>query len=175
MLQLAPSHFPSPHPQSPPLNSDWNLLTKPHSLNGALHIAVSLPSIEVGTLGGGTILDPQGAMLDLLGVRGPHPTSPGENARTLARVIAAAVLAGELSLCSALAAGHLVRAHMQHNRSQVPSRSGTPGPQSPIPGTPGAAGAGGGAAAGGSGGQGAQTPVGLAMTSMREAARGGKR
>lgn len=87
-----------------------------------------MPSIEVGTLGGGTILEPQSAMLDMLGVRGPHPTSPGENARRLARVVAAAVLAGELSLCSALAAGHLVRAHMQHNRSAPPTRSTTPAP-----------------------------------------------
>jgi hydroxymethylglutaryl-CoA reductase (NADPH) len=30
--------------------------------------------------------------------------------------VATAVLAGELSLMSALAAGHLVRAHMAHNR-----------------------------------------------------------
>ena len=65
-------------------------------------------------------------MLDLLGVRGAHPSTPGENARRLARIIAAAVLAGELSLCSALAAGHLVRAHMAHNRSAVPTRSNTP-------------------------------------------------
>ena len=34
----------------------------------------------------------------------------------LARVVAATVLAGELSLMSALAAGHLVRSHMKHNR-----------------------------------------------------------
>ena len=85
-----------------------------------------MPSIEVGTLGGGTILEPQSAMLDMLGVRGPHPTSPGENARRLARIVAAGVLAGELSLCRALAAGHLVRAHMQHNRSAPPTRAGTP-------------------------------------------------
>ncbi|KAL0941430.1 3-hydroxy-3-methylglutaryl-coenzyme A reductase [Colletotrichum truncatum] len=93
-----------------------------------LHITVSMPSIEVGTLGGGTILDPQGAMLDLLGVRGPHGTQPGANARRLARIIAAATMAGELSLCSALAAGHLVTAHMQHNRSVAPTRSNTPAP-----------------------------------------------
>lgn len=98
------------------------------SLRGSLQISVSMPSIEVGTLGGGTILDPQGAMLDMLGVRGPHPTNPGENARRLARIVAAAVLAGELSLCSALAAGHLVRAHMQHNRSAPPTRTSTPAP-----------------------------------------------
>ncbi|GEQ67072.1 hypothetical protein JCM33374_g735 [Metschnikowia sp. JCM 33374] len=84
--------------------------------NGDLQISVSMPSIEVGTIGGGTILEPQGAMLELLGVRGPHPTSPGENSRRLACIVASAVLAGELSLCSALAAGHLVQSHMQHNR-----------------------------------------------------------
>jgi hydroxymethylglutaryl-CoA reductase (NADPH) len=65
-------------------------------------------------------------MLDLLGVKGPHPTNPGNNARQLAKIIAASVLAGELSLCSALAAGHLVRAHMAHNRSAAPTRPATP-------------------------------------------------
>ncbi len=87
-----------------------------------------MPCIEVGTIGGGTILEAQSSMLDLLGVRGSHPTTPGENARKLARIMGAAVLAGELSLCSALAAGHLVQAHMAHNRSQAPTpmRSTTP-------------------------------------------------
>lgn len=99
-----------------------------YSLRGSLQISVSMPSIEVGTLGGGTILEPQSAMLDMLGVRGAHPVTPGENARLLARVIAATVLAGELSLCSALAAGHLVKAHMAHNRSAPPTRSSTPAP-----------------------------------------------
>lgn len=87
-----------------------------------------MPSIEVGTLGGGTILEPQSAMLDMLGVRGSHPTTPGENARRLARIVASIVLAGELSLNAALAAGHLVKAHMAHNRSAPPTRSSTPAP-----------------------------------------------
>lgn len=87
-----------------------------------------MPSIEVGTLGGGTILEPQAAMLDLLGVRGSHPTNPGDNARKLARIVAAGVLAGELSLCSALAAGHLVQSHMAHNRSAPATRTSTPAP-----------------------------------------------
>ncbi|ERS96480.1 hydroxymethylglutaryl-CoA reductase (NADPH) [Sporothrix schenckii 1099-18] len=108
-----------------------NCITIMKNLRGNLQISVSMPSIEVGTIGGGTILEPQGAMLDLLGVRGPHPTSPGENARRLARIIAAATLAGELSLCSALAAGHLVRAHMAHNRSAPPTRTTTPAPPTP--------------------------------------------
>ncbi|KAB8075742.1 3-hydroxy-3-methylglutaryl-coenzyme A reductase [Aspergillus leporis] len=93
-----------------------NCITTMKNRNGDLQIAVSMPSIEVGTVGGGTILEPQGAMLELLGIRGSHPTTPGDNARQLARIIAAAVLAAELNLCAALAAGHLVKAHMAHNR-----------------------------------------------------------
>ena len=112
-----------------------NCITIMKNDNGNLRISVSMPSIEVGTIGGGTILEPQSAMLDLLGVRGAHPTNPGDNARQLARIIAAAVLAGELSLNAALAAGHLVKAHMAHNRSAapsaVPSRAPTPSPSTP--------------------------------------------
>jgi hydroxymethylglutaryl-CoA reductase (NADPH) len=93
-----------------------------------LLMTVSMPSIEVGTVGGGTILSPQRAMLEMLGVAGAHATNPGANAQRLARIIAAAVMAGELSLLSALAAGHLIQAHMKHNRS-VPATPGavTPG------------------------------------------------
>ncbi|KAE8356474.1 hydroxymethylglutaryl-coenzyme A reductase-domain-containing protein [Aspergillus coremiiformis] len=96
-----------------------NCITTMKNRNGDLQIAVSMPSIEVGTVGGGTILEPQSAMLDLLGIRGSHATTPGDNARQLARIIAASVLAAELNLCAALAAGHLVKAHMAHNRSSV--------------------------------------------------------
>ncbi|KAL9546246.1 hypothetical protein MBANPS3_006749 [Mucor bainieri] len=97
-------------------SSNCITLMKSVDNGSALHISCSMPSIEVGTVGGGTILPPQQAMLDMLGVRGPHPTEPGKNAQRLARIICAAVMAGELSLCAALAAGHLVKAHMQHNR-----------------------------------------------------------
>lgn len=54
--------------------------------------------------------------LQMLGIVGPHNSKPGENAAQLARVIVATVMAGELSLLSALAAGHLVQSHMKHNR-----------------------------------------------------------
>lgn len=88
-----------------------------------------MPSIEVGTVGGGTILGPQRAMLEMLGIAGAHATQPGANSQGLARIICASVMAGELSLMSALAAGHLIQAHMKHNRS-VPVTPGavTPGP-----------------------------------------------
>ena len=110
-----------------------------------LYISCTMPSVEVGTVGGGTILPAQSACLDLLGVRGAHPDFPGENAEMLARVICAAVLAGELSLLSALSGkrsgdfvrlyylkkfnqliclcffivGDLVKSHLKHNRSQL--------------------------------------------------------
>lgn len=105
-----------------------------------------MPSIELGTVGGGTNLAPQQACLQvcalcisafrpahaptniegvpvclcvclqMLGVQGASQDCPGENARQLARVVCATVLAGELSLMAALAAGHLVKSHMTHNR-----------------------------------------------------------
>ena len=94
-----------------------------------LLVSVSMPSVEVGTVGGGTGLPPQRSMLELLGIQGPHKNTPGANAQRLARIIAAAVMAGELSLMGALCAGHLIKAHMQHNRSAPP----TPGHMSPMP------------------------------------------
>ncbi|PHH69010.1 hypothetical protein CDD80_7081 [Ophiocordyceps camponoti-rufipedis] len=95
-----------------------NCITMMKNVGGNLQVSVSMPSIEVGTIGGGTNLEPQAAMLNLLGVHGTSETEPGEKSRRLARIVAAAVLAGELSLCSALAAGHLVGAHMRHNRAR---------------------------------------------------------
>ncbi|KAL5976929.1 3-hydroxy-3-methylglutaryl-coenzyme A (HMG-CoA) reductase isozyme [Asimina triloba] len=82
-----------------------------------LHVSVTMPCIEVGTVGGGTQLASQSACLNLLGVKGANVDSPGANSRLLATVIAGAVLAGELSLMSALAAGQLVNSHMKYNRS----------------------------------------------------------
>ena len=85
----------------------------------SLHVSVTMPSIEVGTVGGGTHLSAQANCLEICGVRGAAkgPNSmPGDNARKLAQIVGASVLAGELSLMAALAANHLVNSHMQHNR-----------------------------------------------------------
>lgn len=82
-----------------------------------LYITCTMPSIELGTVGGGTNLPPQKSCLEMLGVQGTSSNHPGENGRQLARIVCASVLAGELSLMAALAAGHLVRSHMIHNRS----------------------------------------------------------
>ena len=72
---------------------------------------------QVGTVGGGTQLASQSACLNLLGVKGASKEVPGANARLLATIVAGSVLAGELSLMSALAAGQLVKSQMKYNRS----------------------------------------------------------
>lgn len=72
---------------------------------------------QVGTVGGGTQLASQSACLNLLGVKGANKDSPGSNSRLLATIVAGSVLAGELSLMSALATGQLVMSHMKYNRS----------------------------------------------------------
>jgi hydroxymethylglutaryl-CoA reductase (NADPH) len=112
-------------------SSNCMTLMEPTNDGEDLLMTVSMPSIEVGTVGGGTVLGPQGSVLEMLGLKGSHPTTPGHNAQRLACIIAASVMAGELSLLSALAAGHLVRAHLVHNRSQAntptSSRPVTPG------------------------------------------------
>lgn len=82
-----------------------------------LHISVTMPSIEVVTVGGGTQIPSQAACLNLLGVKGANKEKAGENSRVLATIVAASVLAGELSLLSAIAAGQLVKSHLKYNRS----------------------------------------------------------
>jgi hydroxymethylglutaryl-CoA reductase (NADPH) len=82
---------------------------------GDLWMSCTMPSIEVGTVGGGTGLPAQAACLKAIGVKGGGAI-PGDNARQLAHVVAAATMAGELSLMAALASNSLVAAHMAHNR-----------------------------------------------------------
>ena len=94
----------------------------------SLHVSVTMPSVEVGTVGGGTHLPAQAGCLDICGVRGASRTNPGDNARQLAMIVGSAVLAGELSLMAALAANHLVRSHMQHNRKPQASSTETTAP-----------------------------------------------
>ena len=78
--------------------------------DGDLYVSVSLASLEVGTVGGGTKLPTQTAGLDILGVRGGGDPA-GTNADALAEAIAVGALAGELSLLAALGSRHLSSAH----------------------------------------------------------------
>ncbi len=80
-----------------------------------LYASVSLASLEVGTVGGGTKLPTQREALDILGLRGGGDPA-GSNADALAEVIAVGALAGELSLLAALASRHLASAHEELGR-----------------------------------------------------------
>lgn len=75
-----------------------------------LYFAVTLPALEVGTVGGGTRFPTQQECLAMLGCAGAGKS------RKFAEIVAAAVLAGELSLLGAIAAGHLGRAHARLGR-----------------------------------------------------------
>jgi hydroxymethylglutaryl-CoA reductase (NADPH) len=65
--------------------------------DSGVYIAVTLPSLPVGTVGGGTGLETQQECLRVLGVAGSG-NPPGTNAKKLGEIIGAAVLAGEISL-----------------------------------------------------------------------------
>ncbi|MGA9189797.1 MAG: hydroxymethylglutaryl-CoA reductase (NADPH) [Methanosarcina sp.] len=82
-----------------------------------IHCSVTLPSLPVGTVGGGTGLGTQRDCLNILGVAGAGDI-PGSNSRKFAEIVASAVLAGEISLIGAQAAGHLARAHAQLGRGK---------------------------------------------------------
>ncbi|EMA42325.1 hydroxymethylglutaryl-CoA reductase (NADPH) [Halobiforma nitratireducens] len=75
-----------------------------------LYASVSLASLEVGTVGGGTKLPTQAEALEVLGLRGGGDPA-GSNADALAEIIAVGALAGELSLLAALSSRHLASAH----------------------------------------------------------------
>ena len=92
-----------------------NAITTVEPREEGLYVSVSLASLEVGTVGGGTGLPTQGEALSLLGLRGGGDP-PGSNADALAETIAAGVLAGELSLLAALSSRHLASAHASLGR-----------------------------------------------------------
>ncbi|MFA1612220.1 hydroxymethylglutaryl-CoA reductase (NADPH) [Halobellus rubicundus] len=92
-----------------------NAITTAEERDGDLYLSVSLASLEVGTVGGGTKLPTQSEALDVLGIRGGGDPA-GSNADALAEYIAVGALAGELSLLSALASRHLSSAHAELGR-----------------------------------------------------------
>ncbi|MBD3246685.1 MAG: 3-hydroxy-3-methylglutaryl-CoA reductase [Candidatus Omnitrophica bacterium] len=81
--------------------------------DGALYFAVSLPNLIVGTVGGGTGLPTQKECLRMLGCEGPG------SARKFAEICAVTVLAGEISIMGALAAGEFAAAHAAYRRRKT--------------------------------------------------------
>jgi hydroxymethylglutaryl-CoA reductase (NADPH) len=92
-------------------------ITSTEPREDGLYISVFLPSLEVGTVGGGTGLPTQREALALLGIAGPGDP-PGTNALKFAEIVAAAVLAGELNLLIALARNELASAHQRLGRAK---------------------------------------------------------
>lgn len=87
-----------------------NAITSFQMRGEEVYASVTMPSLQVGTVGGGTRVEPQKECLSILGVAGGGDP-PGANAKKFAEIICSAVLAGEISLVAALAARHLARAH----------------------------------------------------------------
>ncbi len=85
--------------------------------NDGLYISATMPSLEIGTVGGGTGLPAQKEALSLLGVAGGGKPV-GSNALKFAEIIASAVLAGELNLLAALSSRDLGKAHQRLGRGR---------------------------------------------------------
>lgn len=81
--------------------------------NRDLLVTVYLPALEIGTVGGGTQLATQKEALTLLGVKGEGQTEH------FAEIIAASVLAGELSLLASLSENTLACAHERLGRGKI--------------------------------------------------------
>lgn len=75
--------------------------------NGSLHFSIYLPSLIVGTVGGGTHLPTQQEALKIMKVK---------DVLEYAMVLGGAILAGELSLIASLAEGSLAKAHQKLGR-----------------------------------------------------------
>lgn len=120
--------------------------------NGSLYFSIYLPALIIGTVGGGTTLPSQKEALSIIAAGGSFGRVPDSaqhnetkikkltkslastggkektdrtrslNSTEFAEVIAAAVLAGELSLTASLAEGSLARAHrsLARKKNDVP-------------------------------------------------------
>ncbi|HXU31377.1 MAG TPA: hydroxymethylglutaryl-CoA reductase [Thermoanaerobaculia bacterium] len=83
---------------------------------GDLYASVTLPSLTVATVGGGTGLGTGRECLEMLGCHGAG------KAKKLAEIAAALVLAGELSMAGAIASGEFVAAHETYGRNRPADR-----------------------------------------------------
>jgi hydroxymethylglutaryl-CoA reductase (NADPH) len=83
---------------------------------GDLYASVTLPSLTVGTVGGGTGAGTARECLEMLGCSGA-----GQACR-FAEVAAATLLAGELSMGAAIASGEFVEAHETYGRNRPAER-----------------------------------------------------
>lgn len=79
---------------------------------GDLYVALTLPALIVGTVGGGTALPTQKECIEMLKCSGAG------NANKFAEICCAVALAGEISIVAAMAANHFSSAHQKLGRKQ---------------------------------------------------------
>jgi hydroxymethylglutaryl-CoA reductase (NADPH) len=94
------------------VNSAVGITTFEVTDEGDLYAGVTLPSLTVATVGGGTQLGTGRECLELLGCVGAG------RAPKFAEIVAATLLAGELSMGAAIASGEFVQAHETYGRNR---------------------------------------------------------
>ena len=99
------------------VNSSVGITNFEINANGDLYASVTLPSLTVATVGGGTALGTSRECLQILGCAGTG------QAGKFAEIICATLLAGELSMGAAIASGEFVGAHEMYgrNRPEMPT------------------------------------------------------
>lgn len=80
--------------------------------NGDLYVSLTLPSLIVASIGGGTGLPAQRECLEILGCHGPGKVNK------LAEIVAGVALAGELSLGAAISSLDWVTSHETYGRNR---------------------------------------------------------
>ena len=78
----------------------------------SLYMSITIPSLIVATHGGGTALPTQRECLELLGCTGRGKV------RKFAEIVAGVVLAGEISLASAISSLDWVSSHEKYGRNR---------------------------------------------------------
>jgi len=80
--------------------------------DGSLHVSITIPSLIVATYGGGTALPTQRECLEVMGCVGRGKV------RKFAEIVAGVVLAGEISLGSAISSLDWVSSHEEYGRNR---------------------------------------------------------
>ncbi len=92
----------------------------------SVYVSIFMPDVPLGAVGGGTGLQTQKDALSLMNVS-PDSDDPGSAVMRLTEILGATVLAGELSLMSALSSHHLASAHRELGRQSLPTQNGQSG------------------------------------------------
>ena len=93
-------------------DSSIGITTMDRTKENDLYISVNLPSLAIGTIGGGTGIGTQKECLEILGCSGSGKVN------RLAEIIAATALAGDLSLAGSQSAGDFASAHDKLGRNR---------------------------------------------------------